>query len=227
MEREKTKEYRVQNISDLCKPEIFSKCVKYAENEYRPYDSASYLYREIIERHQEKTLQILLSESRFKELIYATLTAFNMNGRAAKMFDFKKFCENLENVQPYVSKLGSLDFRDIKDEQELNKFLLDIEPIFKILNVMASKSQLVGVSKTLHFLFPKLIMPIDRKFTLEFFHLASSQDKDEAWYVFRKIFEYFFGISKEVKSEFPTKGSLPKLIDNAIIGFVSMPKKNR
>ena len=104
---------------------------------------------------------------------------------------------------------------------------------------MTGKSKIVGVSKTLHFLLPDLVMPIDREYTIKNFYsrkrfLSENKDKkyvdinfyEKASEDFKKfivIFSEFYSVAKKQKlsdKDVDREGwnsSVPKLIDNAIM----------
>lgn len=216
--------YKEENIKKLIDKVFFYQCVEKTRQDYRLYDSASYLYREIIEKHNGNNLINLLSQRRFKELVYATLTAFNMNQRAAKLVDFEKLSINFDSVKIELNELANKKIENL-NSNELEKILSQIEYVFKKINIMQGKSQIVGISKTLHFLLPNLVMPIDRKYTMDFIYGTNKYytNKDKEWIIFDNIFKHFYFISQKMKNNY--KGSVPKLIDDAIIGYMKITTK--
>ena len=94
---------------------------------------------------------------------------------------------------------------------------------------MKSKSKIVGVSKTLHFLLPKLFPPMDRRYTMNFFygHFNYYNNPSKEFKSFSILLREFYKIiqklyltSKDVDS-LMWNTTVPKLVDNAIIGFLS------
>ena len=89
---------------------------------------------------------------------------------------------------------------------------------------MKSGSNLVGNSKVMHHLLPDLIPPIDRSHSLKFFYGNMNIAKDETE-LFIECVENFLKIARSVNdlATFPLTGfntSIPKIIDNAIMGFI-------
>lgn len=93
---------------------------------------------------------------------------------------------------------------------------------------MGTKRRIVGISKTLHFLLPNLVMPMDGRYTVNFFYGNNNNPEDVRLAdcnVFKDIFIKTYDITKGLcltqndvdGNEWNT--SVPKLIDNAIIGF--------
>jgi hypothetical protein len=92
---------------------------------------------------------------------------------------------------------------------------------------MKSKRRIVGVSKTLHFLLPHLVMPIDSTYTMLYFY-GSNKYHDKAEKEFETFLDIFTKIHRITRQLNLTindvdgeqwNTSIPKLIDNAIIGF--------
>jgi hypothetical protein len=98
---------------------------------------------------------------------------------------------------------------------------------------MESKRRIVGVSKTLHFLIPDLVMPIDGKFTMLYFYGYNkySDDAEIEFKAFKDIFVSTVEIASRLnltEKDVDGKGwntSIPKLIDNVIIGFFTYHSK--
>ena len=201
--------------------------VKLCNGNYRLVTPSIYLYKKIIEKHKHYgSMNKLLDDDEFIELIYMTLIAWNMNQRGAKMVQFKDFKNSiLKNKEPleelYKYKIYTLD------EEHLNEVLEKTKKVFLSLRVMKTKSQIVGISKTMHFLLPDLIMPIDRRYTMNFFYgnNAYRNERNKEFQQLKEIFIKFYEISKKLKlsdrdvDNFNWNTSVPKLIDNAIIGI--------
>ena len=85
------------------------------------------------------------------------------------------------------------DQSKVKVEQLLGK-------IFCNLSVMGSQRRIVGVSKTLHFLLPDLVMPIDSKFTMTYcYGYNRYSDKPEKEFKdFKHIFDRTIKITKKL-----------------------------
>jgi len=211
------------NLSKLAEPDTFNQCLRRTNKFYRPFDAAAYLYRELLEKHTTKPLKDLLGDDRFFELVYATLCAFNMNQRAAKLVRLEDFKEKVKKLEGGLIALSRKHLALLNDE-EFEKTQGAIHQLFKQLNVMRGASQLVGLSKTLHFLLPNLVMPIDRKYTLNFFYGTNvyEKEREREWRLFEQILRYFHKIAQQIKSYdiSQEKDPIPKIIDKAIIGFI-------
>jgi hypothetical protein len=98
---------------------------------------------------------------------------------------------------------------------------------------MKSKTTLIGNSKVMAHLLPNLVPPIDRQYTLNYLHKSKSivNGLDKEWKLF-EIFirEFFFKVAEDKKfqiwakkclknkKKYPLDTSIPKIIDNIIIG---------
>jgi len=185
------------------------------------------LYRKLMSMHrQNANLDSLLGNSEFLDTIYRTLKEWDMNKRGAKLVPFETFKDSIRLYKDILLKLYKYKlYDDIYDEMGSVKKLA--EKVFCNLQVMESKRRIVGLSKVLHFLYPDLIMPIDSKYTMTAFYgynkYSSAPKKEFA--TFWEIVERTYDIVERLElSPDDVDGklwnvSVPKLIDNAIIGL--------
>ena len=192
------------------------------------------IYREVIAMHRaEQSLDSLLSHDDFLPMLFHTLKEWNMNQRGARMTTIDKFKESVASWREDLIRLYEYKLYDDIDD-DLATIRSSLEKVFQNMKVMESNRRLVGVSKTLHFLMPDLIMPIDSKFTMPAFYgynKYSSAASDE-FMTFWNIFERTFEISERLElNPGDVDGklwntSVPKLIDNAIIGIMKCKKED-
>ena len=194
------------------------------------------------------------------KMIYAVLPAWGMHRmtESTKIIDFREFSE----------RTGKISLPEIKTLEQLNTSLKsgndeDIEKIAILISSLRinerrekregednkdvpEKTFLVSSSKTLHHIFPDLIPPIDRAYSLKFMKRKpvdfSKQTPNISWnseICFAKLFikkmcEFVYTedreknmlkmIEKDVqKQQFNT--SIPKLFDNLIIAYVKFVKR--
>jgi hypothetical protein len=106
-----------------------------------------------------------------------------------------------------------------------------IKKLFNELELVDTKTPLVTFSKTLHFILPNLIAPIDRKYTLRFFYgknpegcFTSRQKQFDVFWKIEMEFSKYAQKQKELSSFVEVNGwnrSIPKVLDNAVIGYIS------
>jgi hypothetical protein len=210
----------------------FFEYVKICNKTYRLHTPSKYLYRKIIEAHKSVDYQVsrLLPNVDFLELVYVTLDSWGMNTRSAKLVDFNSFEASIPQFQNRLIQLEGKELQKLTSH-ELDEVLRLVKPVFTDLKVMETKPKLVGLSKTLHFLLPKLFPPMDRSYTLKFFREKVSKSVDEQFITFSKIFHEFYNITKKLNlvskdvdgDQWNT--TIPKLIDNAIIGSIKKKKQ--
>ncbi len=190
-----------------------------------------YLYRQIIDKHRNGNgLDSLLKDEDFYPLIWNTLDAWNMNQRRAKLTSIDNLRSSIlvnrfNLLELYQYKLHSISAGEVE-----SKVIRSLKQVFVGLNVMESKRRIVGVSKTLHFLLPDLVMPIDGKYTLSFFYgyNKSSTDVEADYNTFEEIFRWTrkvtskLGLNQDDVNNVAWNTSVPKLIDDAIIGWKHM-----
>lgn len=212
----------------------FFKCVGICNKNFRTLTPSIYLYQKIFEKQKEVNYQVekLISDRDFLELIYVTLISWNMNMRGAKMVDVNTFVDSIQGFSKNIFQLKHKELH-LLSESEFEKVLGLVKHLFLGLKVMKSKSKIVGVSKTLHFLLPKLFPPMDRRYTMNFFygHLNYFNDENKEFNSFSILLREFYKISQRLRlnssdvNNLFWNTSVPKLIDNAIIGYISKIKK--
>lgn len=168
----------------------------------------------------------LLTDTSFCEYVYATLASWGMHrmGKGgAKMSSFGEFKNSIQNVAEVCSTVHGYQLETLSDADapRVKEYL---GQIFDNLVVMKSTAKLVGNSKVMHHLLPDLVPPIDREHTLQFFFgnktLVSPNDRT----IFLQCFDWFRDIAAAIGDKHTVfegfNSSLPKTIDNAIMGYV-------
>jgi len=184
----------------------FFRYIKICNDDYRKVSPSLVLYRELIKKHNEIKLEGLLRANDFFELIYATLISWNMNQRGAKLIDFNEFKSSLASLKNELIEMSEYRIEDFRSKSHDN-ILLRIEFIYKSMSVMKSRSNLVGNSKTLHFLLPNLIMPIDRNFTLKFFfgNKQVPHGHKAEFIIFKQVLKYFLELPPKISTTWRAK----------------------
>lgn len=177
-------------------------------------------------KNQEEYIQHL-------EYIYATLVSWGMHrmGEAkTKMVNFEIFKKSIDPIIDEINKATKIDPLTITN----NDWHL-IGNIFNNINIMESKTKIVGNSKVMAHMIPNIVPPIDREYTLMFLEnnkTIITQDKNPEWEwdMMKKIIsEFFIPVAKDRKFQqkanswiinnkvFYWDTSLFKVIDNLII----------
>jgi len=206
---------------------LLDKSLKEVNDNYRSLDPGWYLYRKLcFEKDINKKF-----EDDFMELVYVTLSAWNMNSRGAKLSDFQKFRESIRSNKESILKLSKYKINNFS-ETEFDDVVNISEYLFKNLNLVATdKPRLVTFSKTLHFLLPDLVVPIDRTYTLKFFYNNTNVDKDLnlQFQKFSSILNECLKFTSKTRLDLKLNASwnqnIPKIIDNIIIGYSKIKRK--
>lgn len=211
-------------------------CLKKVEDEYRPNSAANYLYNLILKEHIDNkyiNIKNRCYEEYFIELIWATLDAWNMNSRSAKLADINDFKTNLINNTEAIESLKKYSIEDLSEKNDKSKGIFEqLKNLFNKLELTNTDTKLVTFSKTMHFLLPNLIVPIDRTYTEKFFKLNFNNPKYEEFDHFTNIESAFGLFASEVNlDDFVRKNSKwckykTKIIDNIIIGYVKIEQNN-
>jgi hypothetical protein len=190
---------------------------------YRQYDPGWYLYRKIV---SESEISAKFSKP-FIELIYVTLAAWNMNSRGAKLADWDTFRSSIVQHKRLFVELANHRIDRLSEKQLEDLLKSNIKKLFFNLTLVAeAKPRLVTYSKTIHFMLPKLLVPIDRKYTLNYFYKHGNVPRS-----IERQFELFCEIQMEFRrfcakvplGQFRDRiwnANIPKTMDNIIIGYL-------
>ncbi len=190
-----------------------------------------YFHNECLKAQKQDFLSL-----RHIEMLYATLTAWGMHRMGdsettkTKLTDWPIFSGSFFRNSQTLKQYLSLSLKDM----DYNSYISAIErlrPIYFDLNLSVSDATIVANSKALHHLFPELIPPIDRQYTIRFFrHLP------EEWFNTKHKFRPINlpqGIEKQFLLFKETCGKIKKLADRIKCdliesqckqGFVPFPK---
>lgn len=187
------------------------------------YDSGGgpslYFYQKTISRVRDEDLETLLGDDSFIELLYATLTAWDMDSRSASLEDFEEFWEEITVNKNKILTLS--DFKLIEmNEKSFRNCKTTLKTVYNNLDLMKTSKKLVCNSKFLHFTLPDLVTPMDRKNTVKYFYETKSTSRkrffeifDTSWKIAQRT-----NLEEHVDDEFNL--SEPKVIDNAINSFM-------
>lgn len=214
----------------------FKRYVSLYNEMYRVDSDSKHLYIELIGkfRRSQEYRKLILKDSSYIQLAYRTLEAWNMNQRGARLADFRSYERSItENIER-LSSLSRYRLETLNRAQS-DSLLADLWVLFNNLVVMTTKARIVGVSKTLHFLLPDLIMPVDRANILSLLYLGGrySSEPQKEFADFKDILLAYSKLAQHLGlSTVDVDGvgwnmSIPKLIDNAIIGFISEITSNQ
>ena len=180
---------------------------------------------------------------RHVEMLYATLTAWGlhrMGDAKAKLTEWDKFRDSLLSQSDALRQF--LPYRMIQlHEKEYSKIISELKPYYKKFNLSISGATVVVNAKALHHLFPELIPPIDRQYTIRFFTKSPDQwlDKkgkfrpiqlpsgfDDQFRLFQKSCVYMKQLADKIDPilfdeqcrQYNIK--IPKSLDNAIVNYV-------
>ena len=205
----KNKEFKIETIVKKIRSGVHDINKKYRRG------PDLYFYQKLVtKRETAPRIADFLKEKENLELVYTTLLAWDMNSRGAKMKYFTDFKDNLLSNINLFSEIESHLDRGI-DIQFLSKKTKDL---YLSLDLMSSNGRLVANSKTLHFLFPKFFMPIDRTNTLQYFYGNTNESRHK----FAEILSINFKIlgkdlNWETQLDMEWNRTKPKIIDNAIM----------
>ena len=174
------------------------------------------------------------------EQVYKMLAAFGMDNQQAKLSDLPDFKQLIQGHTKTIQLFAHLKLEVVKETDE--SFKETMSSLFcNLAGLTQTKLSLVTFAKAMHFLLPNLFMPIDHKYTLQFFYTDPPYKKKEyvRYYMidtldkqkqcFLQVFEQFRQFAQknhalltaQVDKTSRWNRNIPKVIDNIIIAHVS------
>lgn len=193
---------------------FFKECVEFAIKNYRTEDKSTELYKQVLSVPFQEKFSVP-----FLILVHETLKAWNMNVRGAKLAEVNDFSQSIMTAK---NKIESLQEYTIKDFATNSDIFDTLEILFDELHLTQTKTKLITFAKTMHFFLPDLVAPIDNQYTLKFFYKSTNPAKEFQYFKdIHTSFSQFVNKHTELKkliSNDSWNKSIPKLLDNAIIG---------
>lgn len=214
----------LKKMDELC--DRFELYVDRANSRGRPDSPASHFHIKTISRLKTIGLKAVFDDGLFFDYLYATLATWGMASRRARLAGFHSFVDRICGYRQRIMELGNQSLALLSKDEDTNAVITVIQDIWEVLpnmRVSETKSQLVAGSKTLHHLLPDLVPPIDKKYTLGFFELKTSEQKAflQVFVNYLYIYERTADLINHIMRKNPLNSSVTKAIDNAIIGYQS------
>lgn len=203
---------------------------------------SSYFYLQLIKKIRENPYENLFSDNSFIEYLYATLACWGMHrmDKNTRMTEFDIFKNSVIKSKVFFIELSNERLRETNIEDKKDKIL----KIYRNLKIMSrdDSPRFVAHSKIMHFLLPNLIPPMDKGHIIYFFYGKDRTTKkgkvvkvipiikdEEKLFIdtlkeFQEIANKLNLREQDLKNKWDT--SIPKLIDNAIIGYNRSKFKN-
>jgi hypothetical protein len=187
--------------------------------------SVHFHVRAIERRMTHESVLSAIADEELLELIYATLASWGMHRmgpKGAKLVDFELFCDGIQQQSALLEELEPLLITNVDDADAV------AEKLWRAVSrarLSASGTQIVTGTKALHHLLPDLVPPIDRTYTIRFFHENTLMPRGDE-NAFREVYPALVEIATRaadqltVNNRSPMNTSRTKVVDNAIIGYV-------
>ena len=187
----------------------------------------------VLQRHPAPSAVLHCDE--FFDYLYATLTAWGMHrmGRGgAKLADLPEIKQSFLRQEQPIRELESVSISEILS-LDIPSLTSKLWAILDGLRVGIGETKIVANSKALHHVLPEVVPPIDRAYTLRFFYNNTNLNRgDEV--AFKEIYPHFHRVAVACQEQIqrhlgsgPWNTSQTKVIDNAIVGFVSEHLKGK
>lgn len=176
-----------------------------------------YLYRMLLGRRKQSKDVIKFLDSDNLELLYATLDAWGMNSRGAQLEDFSTFKKNILACKKYFKEINEIYLNQSRIENLYDSLENLLKILYENLRIMRSESKLISHSKLLHFLFPRMLMPIDGKHTLTWLYGNDGKSLNK----YLEVIKFSFDVMQQNLRwtdylNDDGNANIPKLIDNVI-----------
>lgn len=207
----------------------FMRYVNLHNDKYRDDTDSKRFYLSLIDKYrQAQDYKDLFKDDSYIRLVYKTLDSWDLNKRGARLADFHSFEHSIQRNVEQLSILSKYRLECLKQE-DLDPLFSKLWSLFSNLVIMDTHSKIVGLSKTLHFLLPHLVMPIDRRYILSLLYLGGRYSKEakREFNDFKDIFRAYIRLAQHINlsaddvDSIGWNTSIPKMIDNAIIGFIA------
>ncbi len=211
------------NIRSLAKSNLnegqIARFLQRVRNKYRRGDASWYFYRQMMRDKWD------YSSNDQIERLYAVLCSWGMNRLGAKLAPFEDFSASIKKKEnkKRIEALSKVRIEEV-ESFDSNSLEPPLKLLFHSLSlVQEGNPKFVTFSKTMHFLCPNLIAPMDRKYTLKFFHPSFPKDRTQEFELFMMIMEdyrIFVGGKHKLGRHLDDRWNLniPKICDNIIIG---------
>ena len=218
----------------------YGRCVDDILQNYRDYygafaEAATFSGPSLYFHNKALSLRDGSDTERFLESIYSVLVSWGMHrmgSRGAKMVHFSDFYDSV------ISTWGAIEEAKTFNHQSMtgNEWQL-VHKIYEAIQIMEGKTHIVGKSKVMAHLLPKIIAPVDRQYTLDYLHGNKGINTDNQWDLMKLIMTNFYQpIDKDdafqrFANELIGKNngigwntSRLKIIDNLVIGAIKKRK---
>ena len=168
----------------------------------------------------------LIDDNTHMANIYNSLQEFGYGKRGSESVSYSDFEASIRSHKNVITGLAGWTMDSITPNAVPQSLLDDLGLLYHELEVVPEgKPKLVWISKTLHFLLPSLVMPVDGEIVLSFLGEKMPQNEAKRFDLFKEIFHKYIGLAAHLGLKLDNGDgnwwniSVPKRIDNSIEGF--------
>lgn len=157
----------------------------------------------------------------FVRSLYRTLGAWGIGIRGSKLRSPSQFWAALRSQE---ERIGALSDASLSDGDLLKRGIdVRVWELIENLDIVENEARLVALTKTLHHILPRLVVPIDRTYTGRFFGWSPVVMQSRQHRRFTEMFAVFHRIAMAVDLDSGVgegwRMSPAKLIDNALVAY--------
>ena len=171
-----------------------------------------------------------VGDSAFIGSLERTLEAWGWGKRGAKRVGTTEFESQITRAAENLDSLNGVRIETLHGH-EGDRIIQKLWTCIANLEITTARARLVFGTKAIHHLLPDLLPPMDRAYTGGFFekYWADTRDEEKA---FRDVMSAFVRLARrlapklrEVICPDSFNTSVPKTLDNAVIGFMSVERR--
>lgn len=172
----------------------------------------------------------------FVEHLYATLSAWGIGARGNRLIEFDEFNAQIRQAGGNLDPLGNKRIEELSQSQvsavseTLWEVISNLSIVVRSKDGSPTKAKIVAGSKTIHHLLPDLMPPMDNGYTGEFILGSGIGQRGKGTFI--RLFSSFADLSKKLEPKANSlvdrnsfNSSIPKLLDNVIVGSVELSKR--
>jgi len=181
----------------------------------------------IARRRQFDSATEALDDEQFNKSLYNTLKAWGIGSRGSRLVPLPEFEDALSAAAPDIDQLSNTCIDD--EHLDTDRVSSQLWDIVRTLGIVENLAKLVAGSKALHHVLPHLVVPMDRKYTGNFFGWHGIDFQHDQSRCLRIAIESFAAVAGAVNlDEHVGKGwhtSKTKVLDNAVVGYCLLHPK--
>jgi hypothetical protein len=187
------------------------------------------LHRMTIDRRRELgSVGAALEDEMFLDALFATLILRGIGTRGTKLVSRAQFAVTLQSHQNEIAELERFSIDDAK--LDVTAVAERLSSLSSVLGIVENAATVEPGSKTLHYLLPDLVPPLDRRWSGKFFRWGQQDPLAHSQKIWTEAFTNLALVASQVAPERHLdeewNSSVAQIVDNALIGYCQLELKS-